>query len=132
MRKVILFALVGIALSIATYGVYVSQQKEETMSDILLANIEAISDPEHGTAWDKTSCQVQGGNWNQASVCVASGFETFECTISGELNIFGVKVSGSYKKGNKYPMPWARYECKDSVENCCTKQGMYSGNDKLA
>lgn len=46
MRKVILFALVGIALSIATYGVYETQSRKQTMSDILLANIEAISQGE--------------------------------------------------------------------------------------
>ena len=56
MRKVILFALVGIALSIASYGVYETQSRKQTMSDILLANIEAISQWENleecgGPAW---------------------------------------------------------------------------------
>ncbi len=48
MRKVILFALVGIALSVASYGVYETQSRKQTMSDILLANIEALGndDPE--------------------------------------------------------------------------------------
>jgi len=55
MRKVILFALVGIALSIASYGVYETQSRKQTMSDILLANIEAISQSEIDP-----SCKLSG------------------------------------------------------------------------
>lgn len=47
MKSVLRFALVGIVLSVASYGVYQTQSSKETMSDILLANIEAISQSEN-------------------------------------------------------------------------------------
>lgn len=50
MKKVFMLALVGVVLSVATYGVYKTQSREETMSDFMLANIEALgdNDPETG------------------------------------------------------------------------------------
>lgn len=50
MKKVFMLALVGIVLSVASYGVYKTQSSEETMSDFMLANIEALgnNDPETG------------------------------------------------------------------------------------
>lgn len=50
MKRFVISALVGIALSVASYGVYQTQSSKETMSDILLANIEALGDnnPETG------------------------------------------------------------------------------------
>ena len=48
MKKVFMLALVGIVLSVASYGVYKSQAKEYMLSDIALANIEALhEDPEN-------------------------------------------------------------------------------------
>lgn len=46
MKKVFMLALVGIVLSVASYGVYKTQSSEETMSDFMLANVEALTDPE--------------------------------------------------------------------------------------
>lgn len=43
MKKVFMLALVGIVLSVASYGVYKTQSSEETMSDFMLANIEALT-----------------------------------------------------------------------------------------
>lgn len=67
-----------------------------------------------------------------SSVCVNSGFEQVTCEISGEITLLGVTIKGTYKKGQKYPIAWARYECKNSPGNCCKKQGLYSGEKKLA
>ena len=43
MKKVFMLALVGIVLSVASYGVYKSQSSKETMSDFMLANVEALT-----------------------------------------------------------------------------------------
>ena len=67
MRKVILFALVGIVLSVASYGVYETQSRKQTMSDILLANIEAISQ------WENLE-ECGGGPWYQ-DVSISIGME---------------------------------------------------------
>lgn len=55
MRKVILFALVGIALFVASYGVYETQSRDNTLSDILLANVEAL------TALEGDNCHYING-----------------------------------------------------------------------
>lgn len=45
MRKLIKIAFVAIFAAVAGYGVY-ANQKPETMSDLMLANVEALAD--HG------------------------------------------------------------------------------------
>ena len=67
-----------------------------------------------------------------ASLCVDSGFETVECEISGQISAFGITISGSYKRGKKYSIAWARYTCTPSSRNCCVKQGLFSGEEQLA
>lgn len=107
-------------------------------NSLLLENVEALAvDNEKGGEDDltiarKQECFQKGGNWDEASHCVESGFETFECQVSGELSMFGITVKGSYTKGKSYSIAWARYECQISTGNCCTKQGLYSGDTKLA
>ena len=83
MRKVILFALVGIALSIASYGVYETQSRKQTMSDILLANIEAISQYE---VYDRYDCDLQ----------------TFDCKIKITQSVWNVLVSRNPSLDGKY------------------------------
>lgn len=68
-----------------------------------------------------------------ASVLKDCGFETVECKIDGEISLLGITVKGSYyKKGSKYSIPWASYRCESAPGNCCVKQGLYSGEEKLA
>ena len=67
-----------------------------------------------------------------ASQCVESGFESVTCTIKGEITVFGVALKGEYSKGSTYRIAWARYQCVTSNGNCCKKQGLYSGDTKLA
>jgi len=74
----------------------------------------------------------RGGFWNMASVCKDSGFETCTCKISGEVSILGVTIKGTYERGKRYHIGWARYECQASSGNCCKKQGLYVGETKVA
>lgn len=102
-------------------------------NNLLLQNLEALAEGEEEPyPEERRDCINKGGNWNMASVCVASGFESSKCTVSGEITVCGVTVKGSFEKGKKYYIAWARYECKDSKGNCCTKQGLYTGETKLA
>ena len=101
-------------------------------NSLLILNVEALSQTEEPYPEERKKCIEEGGNWNMSSVCVASGFEHVTCKLSGEIILFGVTIKGSYEKGKKYPIAWARYECKDSSGNCCKKQGLYSGEKKLA
>ena len=45
MKKFLKFAFVAIFVATAGYGVYASQ-RAEAMSDLALANVEALADPE--------------------------------------------------------------------------------------
>ena len=87
-----------------------------------LSNVEALA--EH--VEDNTNIS------NMASICVASDFFCQPCTVSGELTIGVVTIKGSYSQGKSYPIPWARYQCQQSQGNTCTKQGLYTGDTKLA
>ena len=46
MKRFVISALVGIALSVASYGVYETQSRDNTLSDFMLANVEALSGDE--------------------------------------------------------------------------------------
>ena len=120
-----------------TYDAYVEKQAE---SNLLLENIEALAEideagnegEEDGTKKRMEECFQKGGNWNESTRCVEGGFETFKCEISGEISLFGITLKGSYTKGNSYRIAWARYDCEKSEGNCCTKQGLYTGDQNLA
>ena len=103
-------------------------------SSLLMQNVEALA--QEGTdepyPAEREKCITEGGNWNMASVCKQSGFESVVCKISGEVSFMGFSIKGSYEKGKKYSIPWARYECTESAGNCCKKQGLFTGEKKLA
>lgn len=128
--NVIGIVAVCMGLSYATYSGFTAKPK----NSMLAKNIEALSQQESsgGAAWNQASCHSMGGNWNMASICVETGFETVKCTITGKIKIFDVEITGSYERGNKYKISWARYSCCVSDGNCCIKQGLYSGNIQLA
>ena len=75
-----------------TYNAYVEKQAE---SNLLLENIEALAEideagnenegEEDGTKKRMEECFQKGGNWNESTHGVESGFETFKCEISGEI-----------------------------------------------
>lgn len=96
------------------------------------ANVEALTETEKPDYELEAECHRANGNFGMASVCQDSGFETAKCKVEGEISIFGVTISGSYESGRRYRIPWARYTCVDSNRNCCIKQGLYTGENKLA
>ncbi|HAC44020.1 MAG TPA: hypothetical protein DCE73_12620 [Paraprevotella xylaniphila] len=135
--NVVVGTVLGCSMVCVAYHVYDSQGSRKLEDSLLLENVEALAtDDESGEdaamKARREECYQKGGNWNEASHCVDSGFETFECEVAGEISAFGIVIKGSFKKGNKYSIAWARYQCEPSVGNCCTKQGLYSGDDKLA
>jgi len=93
--------------------------------------VEALAEGE-GLPTNATDCAAQQGNWNEASHCIRTGFESVVCKFNGKIVAFGVELSGAYEKGKKYNIPWAEYSCVASTGNCCVKQGLYSGETKLA
>lgn len=99
---------------------------------MLSKNIEALTQAEEPYPEERSKCISEEGNWNMASVCQDSGIERFSCSVSGEISAFGITLKGSYEKGESYNIPWARYTCTASSGNCCKKQGMYTGETKLA
>lgn len=126
-----LFSTMAVAAALfAGYSAYNGRNSNE-LTDVALANIEALANSPDG-AWTQAACHSAGGNWNMATVLVDSGFEEVTCEVTGKIKIFEFEMSGSYKKGNDYKIPWARYKCEQSNGNCCIKQGMYSGENKLA
>ena len=117
-------------LSYGTYSAYDSMSSN-TSNQLLLENVEALASGE-GIPASYADCLAKGGNWNMASVCAEGGFYDSECTVSGEISAFGIILKGSYTKGNSYHIPYARYNCVNSSGNCCIKQGLYTGETKLA
>lgn len=118
-----------LAMSVVTSNI---NMQKEIPNLISLANVEALATGGEGLPNNFNDCLAAGGNGNMASVCEASAFESATCKVSGKISIFGVEISGSYEKGKKYSIPWARYKCVTSVGNCCIKQGLYTGDVKLA
>ena len=134
MKKKFLLLPCIAAVAIATFvGTKTLKSNAYSANSLLLQNVEALTDDnEADDSADRNACLQKGGNWNMASVCKASGFENAKCEISGEVTVCGVTVKGNYSRGSKYRIAWARYECVESKGNCCVKQGLYTGETKLA
>lgn len=81
MKKFIKFAFVAAFAAIAGYGVYTSQ-KSDSVSDLLLANVEALADGESGSGDCDTYCQ---SDWR------------YTCYISWGGDIEGITCPG-YRK----------------------------------
>lgn len=138
MRKFFI-SIVAVSVGLIGYVCYELQTtKSELLSPAALANIDALTDFEGETGNNedialREGCIHSGGNWDMASILASCGFETVECKVDGEISFLGITLKGSYyKKGSSYSMPWASYRCESSAGNCCTKQGLYSGENKLA
>ena len=61
MKKMIKIAFVAAFVAIAGYGVY-TNQKAETMSDLMLANVEALAWPEGSSPYRVFPCPSSSGN----------------------------------------------------------------------
>lgn len=153
MKKELLLVVVCLVIGIVSY-----QFKKEyltlgdNMSDIALANIDALMNPEDTESGSNTGgglsgdgealsgngesgnssgeftredCLRKGGNWNMASVCVDGSVIQIQCETSGEMTVLGVILKGSFKKGDIINLAWERYSCQSSEGNCCVKQGIF-------
>ena len=133
-KKIFKSTLTVVMLAVAGYGGYKAYAKyasNEMTTSLLMQNVEALTQEETLNEYQQ-KCYNDGGNWDMATVLSASGFESVSCTIEGEITFNNVTIKGSYVKGGTYRMPWAVYKCESSSENCCIKQGLYTGETKLA
>ena len=132
-KKVIISTFAIAAMALTAFTGYKTFGPKKTMADLILdENIEALTQGEEPYPEERLLCIAGGGNWNMATICSDSGIKTVVCTVSGELSVFGITLKGSYTKGNTYFIPWAKYTCTNSNGNCCKKQGLYCGDNKLA
>lgn len=133
MKKIIKKSLaVVVSVSVLSSCWYVYKRETKPKNRFAM-NVEALSARvEEDYPEERASCIASGGNWNMASVCEDAGLQEVICTVSGEASAFGVTIRGSYTKGKAYYIPWARYKCVESKGNCCKKQGLFSGDTKLA
>ena len=122
MKRIFIYLAVILA-SVTVIAVADSRNKVDSFIE---ANIDAL------TQYETDDCISRGGNINMATVCAEAALVNATCNISGEITVLVVTLKGSYTKGNAYVIPWARYTCTNSTGNCCIKQGLYSGDMKLA
>ena len=120
MRKVILFALVGIALSVASYGVYETQSRKQTMSDILLANIEALGDynPETGTE-SGTTWQI--GNKTLTKEVYHSNDPNWKWSVDLNIWLFKGQISHSSPSDSTKQIETVTFKCcrlKGDLNSC--------------
>ena len=71
MKKIMKIAFVAAFAAVAGYGVYANQQSE-AMSDLMLANVEALAD---GGEWGSTTCYWIGDYyscppWGTGVACI--------------------------------------------------------------
>lgn len=130
MKKIFFSAVIVSVFAVSAITFNLNKQKD-VANPLTLANVEALADGE-GNPNNYVDCLAAGGSWNMATVCQESNFEPATCKISGKISVFGVELSGSYEPGKKYSIPWARYKCETSAGNCCVKQGLYTGETKIA
>ncbi len=70
-------------VAIATFvGTKTLESNVNESNNLLLANVKALTNPE-GEPYpeERIKCINDGGNWNMASQCVDSGFESAICTV---------------------------------------------------
>lgn len=136
MKKISFLTLVVSAtIFMMFYSAYqINKANKQNYSSLVLANVEALAVPPEGGMTEEqcNACRAVNGNCDMASVCVASGIYEIKCTKKNEITVLGVVLYGNYKINHVYPIPWARYSCTPSPRNCCIKQGLYSGDTKLA
>lgn len=81
MRKIVKFAFVAAFAAIAGYGVY-ENQKADTMSDMMLANVEALASGEGVVITCSRSCSDGIGRcWilSNSGHCAFTGYQDDNC-----------------------------------------------------
>ena len=98
--------------------------KTRGFSILQLANIEALADGE--------STQIIHGYYLKY---VNGGVITETCTISGQISVLGVTISGNYTKGGTYSFGWEAYACEpansQSIQCDVGDQGIYVNGTKV-
>ena len=83
MKKIVKIAFVGAFAAIAGYGVYTSQ-KTELMSDLALANVEALAGGEGAEVTCSRTCSDGVGRcyrlYDEYGNCHFSGYQSDSCT----------------------------------------------------
>lgn len=85
MKKVIKIAFVAAFAAIAGYGVY-ANQKADAMSDLVLANVEALARyelPEVGITCNQNDYTMPGQCWEDDGDCWRLGQRYRSCRFSG-------------------------------------------------
>lgn len=113
-------------------GIILALTKSSKKIDVLFeSNVEALAQSE--TNNNETACRLAGGVWNHVSICADGGVIPVSCEYEGQITIFGITVKGTYKAGCTYVIAWARYSCEQPAQNeCCTKQGIFIGDQQVA
>lgn len=137
MQKKIIFGAFCLAVAgMSVVSINYFCNKKVLVSELTLQNVEALSQDDTSLSVEeqqrRSLCYSKNGYWDMASVCEDGKVEYVTCTYSGELVIAGFTViKGSYQKGKRYPIAWARYKCVTSKGNCCTEQGIYVDGKKV-
>lgn len=142
MKKCVLIIMSMLTIVMSVLTIVVSERRLAAKS-LFLANVNALSQGETGKdesgiplpgpeGWKRETCQANGGNWNMSTIVKEAKTVVTNCKVEGEVSILGVKIKGSYEKGNTYEMQITVYDCTASDTNCCIKIGSYYGNDKLS
>lgn len=118
MKRVLRFALVGIVFSVASYGVYQTQSSKDTMSDILLANVEAISNPENGTE-PGTTWQI--GNKTLTKEVYHSNDPNWKWSVDLNIWLFKGQISHSSPSDSTKHIETVTFKCcrlKGDLNSC--------------
>lgn len=139
-------AAVAVAAGFAAYQSYGSYGAQN--NNLLMQNVEALAqstnpnepggDIGSGTPTTYEGCLAQGGQWGQISQFVDK--ETWVVEGTGGFTVkCGDKeygVNWSTKRGERKKWVITKYRCvgdglSGDKRNCCLKQGVYHGDEKL-
>lgn len=83
MKNLMKFVFVAVFVAVAGYGVYTSQ-KSDVMSDLALANVEALADCEH-VSYDTSYQDYKTESHCRCLACVEIQATNCNCSGSGPL-----------------------------------------------
>ena len=133
MKKELILGMIASVVIVVLFGF---RQTSNSKSDLTLENVEALSEDDTSLTDEerlrRNSCYSHNGYCDMASVCADGKVENVTCNITGELVIGGYTIiKGSYQKGKRYRIAWARYKCEASKGNYCTEQGIFVDGQKV-
>lgn len=86
MRKLIKIAFVAVFAAVAGYGVY-TNQKPETMSDLMLANVEALARYELPEV--EVVCNINPGKcWMRLDLCMQGEYTGYRCVRTDNTMLY--------------------------------------------